>query len=131
MGELQSSCLFVLGTLKRGQSNNFYLESQHFIGAASAEPAYRLLNCGWHPGLITVAEGGNAIQGEIWRVDETTLATLDEFEGVPKWFERLPIQIRDWAEPVVAYFFRGETRARRDWRGMACPIGSSRHVLVE
>jgi len=34
-----------------------------------------------YPGLVRVSEGGSSIVGELWAVDDSGLAALDELEG--------------------------------------------------
>ena len=55
---------------------------------ADTVPIYRLHGLGWHPGLVIDKESGLAVKGELWAVDERTLAMLDEYEGTPDWFLR-------------------------------------------
>ena len=75
--------LFVYGTLKSGMSHNHRMAGQELIGSFRTLPRYRLYACGWHPGLVETAEGGVAVEGELWRVDDQALAELDRFEGRP------------------------------------------------
>ncbi len=57
--------------------------------------------------LSSTKSHGLAVKGELWAVDERTLAMLDEYEGVPDWFRRESIAIADFAGDVQAYFFNG------------------------
>jgi gamma-glutamylcyclotransferase (GGCT)/AIG2-like uncharacterized protein YtfP len=110
---MAQTTLFVYGTLKRGMSHHHRLAGQEFLGAVQTLPRYRLYACGWHPGLVEVGEDGVAVQGELWRVDERTLAELDRFEG-DELFERRPIAVAHSAEEVLAYFYRGDVRQLQD-----------------
>ncbi len=75
--------VFVYGTLKRGFCRHHYLESQQFLGEATTQPLYRMVDCGDYPGLLPAdRESGRTIQGELWQVDATCLKILDEVEGV-------------------------------------------------
>jgi len=98
--------LFVYGTLKSGQANNRLLARQEFLGEAVTLPIYRLYGLGWHPGLVTDTDAGLAVEGELWGVDDRTLAELDEYEGVPHWFDRELIALRDVVGDFQAYFFK-------------------------
>lgn len=100
--------LFVYGTLKSGLSNNHRMAGQRLIGPAVTMPIYRLHGLGWHPGMVLDTENGLAIEGEIWEVDAPTLAALDEFEGIPTFFDREPVAIKDHFEDVEAYFYKQE-----------------------
>lgn len=84
--------VFVYGTLKRGNFNNRILAGAAFIGKAKTAPIYRMLSNGAFPYLI---HAGNGIpcHGEIYEVDDETLARLDQLEGVPYHYVRKTIVI--------------------------------------
>lgn len=103
--------LFVYGTLKTGQPNHHYLAGQHLVRTARTLPCYRLYTCGSHPALKEAGEGGVAVEGELWQVDERALAELDRFEGTM--FERRPITV-DGCPAAVAYFYLGDLRQCRE-----------------
>lgn len=86
--------LFVYGTLKRGHSRCHYLSAQRFVGPAVTEPRYRLYNCGDYPALVH-DPNGVCIQGELWEIDASCRARLDEVEGVSqKLYAREPISLK-------------------------------------
>lgn len=101
---IATTLLFVYGTLKRGLRNHHYLADQTFLGEATTEPRYRVIDLGPHPGLIVDGANGLAVRGELWAVSERCLAALDEFEGVPGPFVRETLAVVGRAEPVYAYF---------------------------
>jgi len=105
--------LFVYGTLKSGMSHNHRMTGQELIGSFRTLPRYRLYACGWHPGLVEAPESGVAVEGELWRVDDRTLAELDRFEG-EELFERRPIAVAGFTEPVLAYFYLGDLAQARE-----------------
>ncbi len=76
--------LFVYGTLKRGGSNRRQLDGQRFLGEAHTPPGYTLYSLGDYPGLVPEADDRHGVKGELWEVDDATVARLDEFEGVPE-----------------------------------------------
>jgi len=104
---MPKTILFLYGTLKYGQSNHDRIADQELIRPAETLRLYRLYGLGWHPGLVLDKEAGLAIKGELWAVDDETLAKLDEYEGVPHWFSRSEIAIADLVGDVQAYFFNG------------------------
>lgn len=106
--------LFVYGTLKRGFTNNSLLDGQEFIRQATTLPFYRLHDSGPYPCLVKVSQNGNAIQGELWKVNDELIPTLDALEGSPELFARQEVAIRDFACPVFAYFYERETSGYRD-----------------
>jgi gamma-glutamylaminecyclotransferase len=106
--------LFVYGTLKRGGRSQEHLAGQEFLGEAQTLPKYRLYDCGWHPALVADARQGVAVRGELYRVDEATLARLDEYEGVPGLFIRAEIAVAGVPGPVVAYLYQGDCSRLED-----------------
>eukprot|EP00898_Chlorokybus_atmophyticus_P001685 jgi/Chlat1/2517/Chrsp175S00142 len=82
--------VFVYGTLKRGFFNHYVLQRQMarggavFIGTAFTKHAYPMVLPGpFHvPFLLNVPNQGHRIPGEVYAVDKTALAALDEKEGV-------------------------------------------------
>ena len=99
--------LFVYGTLKTGQENNHLLAGSEFVREAQTMPLYRLYGIDWHPGLLVDQANGVSVHGEIWAVDDETLARLDEYEGCPNYFKRDYVAIADLFGDVEAYFFNG------------------------
>ena len=104
---MSKSILFLYGTLKRGQKNHHFLAGQEFLGEATTMPLYRLYGLGCHPGMVLDPDNGLDVAGELWAVDDAALAKMDEFEGVPDWFIRQDVAVRDCFETVQAYFFNG------------------------
>ncbi|HEY1767232.1 MAG TPA: gamma-glutamylcyclotransferase family protein, partial [Terracidiphilus sp.] len=51
---------------------------------------------------------GQAIQGELYRVDEKLLELLDAFEDAPREFVRDSVRLQDGLR-AEAYFYCGET----------------------
>lgn len=70
--------VFVYGTLRRGASNHWRLESAEFLGGGTV--AGRLFRIGWYPGLILGGAEG-VVKGELYRVGTEGLDHLDRFEG--------------------------------------------------
>ena len=116
---MAETVLFFYGTLKSGMSNNHRVAEQRCLGPATTLPLYRMFALGWHPGVVYVGAGGAALYGELWAVDEATLAALDEFEGVPEVFVRQPIALAQVTQEVHAYFYNGavppDARSGTEW----------------
>lgn len=109
-----ATLLFVYGTLKRGMSNHHRLAGQHLVGEARTQPVYRLYRIDWYPGLVRVITDGVTVEGELWEVDDATLRQLDEYEGVPTWFERCELEIDGVDKPVQGYLYRGDVSSHAD-----------------
>jgi gamma-glutamylaminecyclotransferase len=98
--------LFVYGTLKRGGKNVRLMSSARFLQEVSTVPRYQLYSLGPHPALIRDEQTGRSIHGELWDIPEgCALDELDDFEGVPTWFDRQPIQLSDSTISAQAYFY--------------------------
>lgn len=70
--------VFVYGTLRRGQINHGLLEHSRFVGAGYIFGTVWAVAASW-PGFYRDDEC--AVAGELYRVDEATLAELDHLEG--------------------------------------------------
>lgn len=95
--------LFFYGSLRRGGTNHFRVADQAFLGEAFTVPKYRLIELGHYKGMIRDDATGIAIPGELWEVDELSLAMLDEFEGPD--YPRRPVEI-EGHEGVQSYLWR-------------------------
>jgi gamma-glutamylaminecyclotransferase len=89
---MAKTLLFVYGTLKRGGSNSRLMGNSKYVGSASVAPGKTLFTNGNYPMMVESAEG-NGVDGEIFEVDERTLASLDRFEGHPNLFKRSQVDI--------------------------------------
>ncbi len=81
--------VFVYGTLRQGESNHNYLTDSEQLGRFDTQPEYALHDLGPYPGLVA---GHQSIHGEVYRVDEETLAKLDILEDVPVEYRRETIE---------------------------------------
>src|SRR5579871_2206546 len=88
-----STILFVYGSLKRGQSNHHYMAGQEFLCSVTTAPLYRLYDWGPYPALVEWPENGTAIEGELWRIDEATLARIEHLEEAPILYQMRPVAI--------------------------------------
>ena len=99
--------LFVYGTLRRGCDNEYarlLAERGQFIGTANVSG--RLYDFGPYPGAR--AESGS-VAGEIFQIDESLLATLDEYEG-PEFERAITRTSRD--VDCWIYWYVGPTEGR-------------------
>jgi gamma-glutamylcyclotransferase (GGCT)/AIG2-like uncharacterized protein YtfP len=100
--------VFVYGTLKRGERNHAFLEGQTFRGNARTAPGFRLISLGEYPGIIPDSNDRAGVAGEVWSIDETCLARLDEFEGVAEGLyrrERILLQPPFSEQEVQSYIY--------------------------
>jgi gamma-glutamylaminecyclotransferase len=81
------------------------LSGQRFLGTARTRPEYTLLDLGPYPGLVHVASGGKALDGELHEISADLVPLLDRIESAPSLFRLEPILLEDAEAPVWAYFY--------------------------
>lgn len=100
--------LFVYGSLKRAGRHHAELLGARFTGEARTGPGYVLEALGDYVALVERA-GAAGVPGELFEVDETRLAALDEFEGEA--YARAALQVtRQNGENVSALAYLRRTR---------------------
>jgi gamma-glutamylaminecyclotransferase len=87
--------VFVYGTLLAGECNHRHLVNARLVAEVKTEPAFRLYDLGPFPGLVAV--GSDAVIGEVYEVEEPTLAMLDQLEGHPRFYVRKSIVLESGA----------------------------------
>jgi gamma-glutamylcyclotransferase (GGCT)/AIG2-like uncharacterized protein YtfP len=111
--------VFVYGTLLRGEANHDLLAAARFVAEARTEPCFELFDLGPFPAMS--ANGQTAVLGEVYAVDDATLARLDRLEGHPSFYQRTQIRLDD-GQVVQTYLMertkmRGRVRIPSgDWR---------------
>jgi gamma-glutamylcyclotransferase (GGCT)/AIG2-like uncharacterized protein YtfP len=101
--------VFVYGSLKQGFGNHdHFLTGQEFLGERiTADKDYNMLSYGAYPAAVRVREdnleGGYAIAGELYVVDNVTLSRLDRLEGNGLFYRREQVDLEDEEEPAWMY----------------------------
>ena len=96
--------VFVYGTLLRGLSNHTLLAQARFLGEAWTKNSYALY-LDTFPKVIR-DEPVSTIAGELYLVDGTTLALLDDLEDHPFMYRREQVSvIMDDGEEVLAWIY--------------------------
>ena len=81
--------VFVYGTLKLGQRNDYFLREAERIGSFTTEARYSMYDFGDYP---AVCLGGNhAVEGEVYQVNRSQFQALDELEWYPRFYQRAEI----------------------------------------
>jgi len=119
MNRREQHLVFTYGTLRKGEVNHHLLAQARFVTEARTEPCFDLFDLGPFPAMSTGGE--TAVFGEIYAVDEATLARLDRLEGHPSFYQRTQIRLEGGQE--VETFLMGRARMRGcalipsgDWR---------------
>jgi len=109
--ENKTFILFTYGTLMRGEQNHYLLDDARFIGAATTKPKYDLMAIdGNYPFPALMPEGKLAVAGELYECPIETQAAMDQIEGHPFNYCRMPIELDGLYAPgktnieAVAYF---------------------------
>jgi len=98
--------VFVYGTLKRGEQNHHWLEGASWQGEAEL-PGVVLHDLGPFP--MAVVGAGLAL-GEVYAVEGSGLAKLDELEGYPRLYNR---QVMELVDGRRAWVYLGRPRQVR------------------
>ena len=106
---MNSTNVFVYGTLMRGEGAHSYLAKAAFVGEYRL-PDYAIYNLGWYPGIRS--KNGSCVYGEVYAVDDRMLAEMDRYEGEGSLYHRTPVVVENEAGPIdaVAYVYAREIR---------------------
>jgi len=80
--------VFVYGTLRAGQANHYLLRQATLLGACQLASGYQLYDLGAYPAAKKSDAGNVPLVGEVYRVDDETLAALDLLEEYPREYTR-------------------------------------------
>ncbi len=90
--------VFVFGTLKQGYCNFHINRGRRVGGDFVTVERYPLYILGEEnlPWLVPEAGQGHAVVGQVFEVDDNTLAAMDQLERVdePLWYRRVTIAVR-------------------------------------
>lgn len=115
--------VFVYGSLLTGLHNHCFLAGAACRGASrTVERCWLLLDLGGFPGVIVSAGPGRGrVCGEVYQVDDSTLAALDALEGQPRHYKREQVRLEsgEWAWMYVYQRAQGKKLAvvpDGDWK---------------
>ncbi len=80
--------IFVYGSLRHKQGNSHWMTNAQLLGAFSIE-GYQLYSLGHYPGAVP---GEGSVYGEVYRIDASTLAELDDLRTQGGEYKRQLIQ---------------------------------------
>ncbi len=113
--------IFVYGTLRQNYHNHAYLDTANFLGEAKTQDKFVMHFNGSIP-FVSESQSISQIVGEVYEVDESTLARLDELEGCypisnnpirfdsKSWYTRkqVAIQFSDWDKVISVWMYFNE-----------------------
>lgn len=87
--------VFVYGTLRKELGNHYFLQDSVFLGNAITDRSYVMLESSLGRSIPYVVKPNKLtkdlttfVHGEVYEVDNLTLANLDRLEGHPGWYKR-------------------------------------------
>lgn len=121
-----SDLVFVYGTLRQGEYNHHYLSGARHLGIHRTDPCFTLLDLGEYPAVIN--GGKTSIIGEVYAIDDATMAQLDWLEAYPDEYirKRIPtsyglawIYIYRHPSADIPVIINGNWRKklRKQWQG--------------
>jgi len=98
--------VFVYGTLRQNHSNHHLMGDAYFYGVGSTRDKYTMFIKAGYP-FVTSIGSSYPIIGELYAVDDHTLAVLDKMEGHPRYYTRREITVEvERAEHAAWMYFR-------------------------
>jgi len=95
--------VFVYGSLKNGYGNNRLLQSSEYCGQDITSSAdFKMISLCSFPGVIH-SENGFHISGELYRVNDKTLQSLDRLEGNGSFYKRELVKLKGFDEDAWMY----------------------------
>jgi gamma-glutamylcyclotransferase (GGCT)/AIG2-like uncharacterized protein YtfP len=100
--------LFVYGSLKQGFGNHGLLKNSKYLGTYDTSDAiYQMVSLGGFPGVIQL-DGQDEhcyILGELYEIDDATLARIDMLEGNGHFYTRKVIDLSETDDIVEAWMY--------------------------
>jgi gamma-glutamylcyclotransferase (GGCT)/AIG2-like uncharacterized protein YtfP len=97
--------LFVYGTMMSGQRDHAVVERFECVGCVQTKPLYTLVDIDRYAALTS--EGTTSIHGELYLLDEASLALVDRACGAPHLFHRKTLSLLD-DTPAESHFMTME-----------------------
>src|SRR5882672_7398994 len=100
---MSKSLVFVYGTLKSGYRANYKMDDGDYLGPGRTPPIFRMFgkNAGFP--MICQTDPGHEVLGEVYRVSDQIMASLDQYEGVPHFYKRMRVPVKidkdEWPDP--------------------------------
>ena len=106
---MNSTNVFVYGTLMRGERAHAFLAEAAYLGEYRLRD-YAIYNLGRYPGIRP--KKGGTVYGEVYAVDGRMLADMDRYEGEGSLYHRTPVTAENDSERIaaVAYVYAQEIR---------------------
>ena len=104
--------VFVYGTLRKELGNHYLLQDSVFLGTGLTIDHYAMFESSLGHSIPfvtklnpTIKDFGVCIEGELYEVDDLTLANLDRLEGHPGWYKREYVTIVSGNDTIQAMMY--------------------------
>lgn len=106
--------VFVYGTLMRDRSASYLMKNATFCDSAVLH-GYVMYDLGDFPGIVPDTD--KTVLGEVWFVDDETLAELDRYEDEGALYRRTEVKVsgRKGSLSALAYVYQGEVHGDPLW----------------
>ena len=95
---------FVYGSLKKNFGNHVLLQTSNYLGEGTTlNPQYSMVNLGSFPGVYQ--NGNGYIRGEVYEINQSTLARLDLLEGEGNFYSRRKTDVKIGNEIHECYMY--------------------------
>lgn len=88
----EKSLVFVYGTLKESYHNHHWMEGIPYVGEATLEDKWAMIEGPGFPYLLKKDEDGHNVKGEIYDASDDDLDNLDILEGAPFHYHRRKVK---------------------------------------
>lgn len=99
--------VFVYGSLRAGMGNHRLLTESVLVERKVLNTKHFMVSLGGYPALLPCPET-RAITGEVYEVDNSTMARLDQLEGHPNFYKREVI------DGAWVYILQGDQHDRQN-----------------
>lgn len=131
--------VFVYGTLKKGNGLHRLIErgKHEDLGRNYIETNYMLADMGAYPALcadLYEPTSRYRVYGEVYAVDQETLAALDFAEGHPHFYTRVKVETEEPKMKVWTYVLKGRAEEyAEDWieDGIWNPSEGEKHYVTQ
>lgn len=112
---------FVYGTLKKDYCNHRLLGMSKFVGKGEIR-GFKLYDIGEFPAIKESFNGNDVVEGELYHVDEKTLAALDCLEGEGYLYKRRETIAYAGTKEINVFVYiylrelRSAKRLEKEWR---------------
>src|SRR5690554_8044142 len=101
----EKNYVLVYGTLRKGGYNHGLMGEAEILANLKLT-GFSMVSLGSYPAVYMNNQADKAIHAELYLVDETTFARLDQLEGYPDFYNRSQIEVKlANGQPIKAWIY--------------------------